>query len=107
MERAIGGVPEVAVVYSKTGIGEVASDPNLPGQTDTFIILKPRNRWPDPKLPKSDVVAKLDAELSKVPGSNYEYSQPIRARFNELLAGVKGDVAVKVFGDDFAALEKP
>jgi cobalt-zinc-cadmium resistance protein CzcA len=107
VETTISKFPEVAFVYSKTGTAEVASDPMSQAQTDTFVILKPRSEWPDPKLPKGELIERLETELAKVPGSSYEFSQPILMRFNELIAGVKGDVAVKVFGDDLDALQKP
>jgi len=107
IERTISRLPQVAFVYSKTGTAEVASDPMPQGQTDTFVIFKPRKEWPDPKLPKSELIEQLETELAKVPGSNYEFSQPIEMRFNELIAGVKGDVAIKVFGDDLDALARP
>ena len=107
VEKAASRVPEVALVYSKTGTAEVAADPMPPNFTDTFVILKPRAEWPDPKLPKDQLVAKLNAALQAAPGTNYTYTQPIQMRFNELIAGVRGDVAVKIYGDDFAVLEKP
>ncbi len=107
VERAASSLPEVVLVYSKTGTAEVAADPMPPNFSDTFVILKPRSEWPDPKLPKEQLVAKLDEALKGVPGTNFSYTQPIQMRFNELMAGVRGDVAVKVYGDDFAVLEKP
>ena len=107
VEKAASKVQEVAFVYSKTGTAEVASDPMPVNFTDTFVILKPRRDWPDPGLPKEKLVEKLDAALQAAPGTDYSYVQPIQMRFNELLGGVKGDVAVKVYGDDFGTLEKP
>ena len=107
VERAASKLPEVALVFSKTGTAEVASDPMPPNFTDTFVMLKPRSEWPDPKLPKDELLKRLDAVLQAAPGTNYSYSQPIQMRFNELLAGVRGDVAIKLYGDDFDALEKP
>jgi len=101
VERALRAVPEVALVYSKTGTAELAADPAPPSTSDTFIILKPRAEWPNPKAPKSEVIAGIEAAVSQVPGSRYEFLQPIQMRFNELIAGVRSDVAVKVFGDDF------
>ncbi len=101
VERAVRLVPEVAFVYSKTGTAEMAADPMPPSTSDTFIILKPRSEWPQPKAPKSDVIAKIEHAVEQVPGSRYEFLQPIQMRFNELIAGVRSDVAVKVFGDDF------
>ncbi len=107
VERAASRLPEVALVYSKTGTAEVAADPMPPNFSDTFVILKPRSQWPDPTLPKNQLIAKLDEALKAAPGTNYTYTQPIQMRFNELMAGVRGDVAVKVYGDDFAPLEAP
>jgi cobalt-zinc-cadmium resistance protein CzcA len=101
VERAVRTVPEVALVFSKVGTAESASDPAPPCTGDTFIILKPREEWPDPRDLKPDVIARIEAAVSKVPGSKYEFLQPIQMRFNELIAGVRSDVAVKVFGDDF------
>lgn len=107
MEEAISRFPEVALVFSKTGTADMASDPMPPSRADTFVILKPRSQWPDPKLPKDKLIERLDAVLQKVPGTAYEYTQPIQDRFNDLLAGTKGDVAVKIFGDDYEAMSKP
>jgi len=104
VERKVSALPEVAFVFSKTGTAEIASDPMPPNATDTFIILKPRSQWPDPKLTKDDLVAQIERAARELPGNTYEFTQPIQMRFNELLAGVRGDVAVKIFGDDFAPL---
>ena len=104
IERLLARQPEVKLVFSKTGTAELASDPMPPNATDTFVILKPREAWPDPGLRKEALVARLEAQLAKIPGNAYEITQPIQMRFNELIAGVRGDIAVKVFGDDFAAM---
>ncbi|MBK8229060.1 MAG: CusA/CzcA family heavy metal efflux RND transporter [Candidatus Eisenbacteria bacterium] len=104
VERTVARFPEVAFVYSKTGTAEVATDPMPPNVSDTFIILKPRKEWPNRRESKADLVRRLEAELIQVPGNNYEFSQPIQMRFNELIAGVRSDVAVKVFGDDFETM---
>ncbi|MEF3366864.1 CusA/CzcA family heavy metal efflux RND transporter [Methylocystis sp. 9N] len=101
IERALRSFPEVDYVFSKTGTAEIATDPMPPNLTDTFIMLKPQDKWPDPKLPKAELIEKMKAKLSLLPGNAYEFSQPIQLRFNELLAGVRGDIAVKVFGEDF------
>jgi cobalt-zinc-cadmium resistance protein CzcA len=101
VENAIRAFPEVAYVFSKTGTAEAATDPMPPNLTDTFIFLKPQDEWPDPHLSKELLIQKIQAEVEKLPGNAYEFSQPIQLRFNELLAGVRGDVAVKVFGEDF------
>jgi cobalt-zinc-cadmium resistance protein CzcA len=90
----------VAFVFSRTGTAEIGTDPMPPYISDTFIILKPRDDWPDPGDTKQDVQARIEAGLRELPGNNYEMTQPIQMRFNELLAGVRSDVAVKVFGDE-------
>ncbi|MCF3648534.1 efflux RND transporter permease subunit [Synoicihabitans lomoniglobus] len=100
LETAIKTLPEVDRVFSKIGTPEVATDPMPPSVADTFIILKPREEWPDPDLPKTDFLARLEATATAVPGNNYEFTQPIQMRFNELISGVRADVAVKVYGDD-------
>lgn len=104
VERAIRALPEVAFVFSKTGTAEMAADPMPPHVSDTFIILKPQAEWPNKSMTKSDVVQKIADAVEKLPGNNYEYTQPIQMRFNELIAGVRGDVSVKVYGDDFEQL---
>ena len=107
MEEVVGKFPEVTAVFSKTGTAEVAADPMPPSRSDTYVMVKPRSQWPDPRLPKEKLIEQLQAALLSVPGTNFEYTQPIQDRFNDLLAGTKGDVAVKVFGYDLDATEKP
>jgi cobalt-zinc-cadmium resistance protein CzcA len=104
VEKAVSALPQVAYVFSKTGTAEIASDPMPPNAADTFIILKPQQQWPDPDLTKDALLEQIEAAVRELPGNNYEFTQPIQMRFNELLAGVRGDVAVKVFGDDFEPL---
>ncbi|MBK7976607.1 MAG: CusA/CzcA family heavy metal efflux RND transporter [Deltaproteobacteria bacterium] len=104
VERAIGTVPEVAFVFSKTGTAEMAADPMPPNVSDTFVVLKPRDGWPDPAMTKADVAESIEHALAGLLGNNYEFTQPIAMRFNELIAGVRSDVAVKLFGDDLDAL---
>ena len=106
VEKAVTTVPEVAFAFSKTGTAEMAADPMPPSVSDTFIILKPREQWPNPSLPKAEVIEKINTAVTDVPGNNYEFLQPIQMRFNELIAGVRSDVAVKVYGDDFAVMEQ-
>lgn len=101
IENAIARLPEVETVFSKTGTAEIASDPMPPNASDTFVILKPNDQWPDPSLPKEELLSRMSGVLNKIPGQAYEFTQPIQMRFNELLAGVRGDIAVKVFGDEF------
>ncbi|MCC6766614.1 MAG: CusA/CzcA family heavy metal efflux RND transporter [Deltaproteobacteria bacterium] len=97
-------IPEVAFVFSKTGTAEMASDPMPPNASDTFVILKPRDSWPNPRDTKEAVRERVEEALRGALGNNYEFTQPIAMRFNELIAGVRGDVAVKVYGEDFDAL---
>jgi cobalt-zinc-cadmium resistance protein CzcA len=101
LEKAVSRFPQVAFVYSKTGTAEVASDPMPPNVSDTFIILKPSDQWPDPDLGKDELIKRIRSAIEKQPGNNLVFSQPIEMRFNELLAGARGDLAVKVFGDEF------
>ena len=104
VEKSISQFPQVAFVFSKIGTAEIATDPMPPNAADTFIILKPREDWPDPKLPKEKLVAEIERAVKTLPGNAYEFTQPIQMRFNELIAGVRGDIAVKVFGDEFDPL---
>jgi len=101
VEKAISRFPQVAFVFSKTGTAEMASDPMPPNASDTFIMLKPRAAWPDPSLTKEALIEQVAKAVNLLPGNVYEFSQPIQLRFNELLAGVRGDIAVKIFGDEF------
>ncbi|MDF1644406.1 MAG: CusA/CzcA family heavy metal efflux RND transporter [Pseudomonadales bacterium] len=104
LEPEIKKLPEVERVFSKIGTAEVATDPMPPSVADTFIILKPRSEWPNPNKPKTQVVAELEELVKKIPGNRYEFLQPIQMRFNELISGVRAEVAVKVLGDDFDQL---
>src|SRR3546814_7341714 len=91
--------PEVERVFSKIGTAEVATDPMPPNVADTFLMMKPRDAWPDPRKPKEVLIAEIEEAVSTIPGNNYEFTQPIEMRFNELISGVRADVAIKVFGD--------
>ncbi|WP_051677435.1 efflux RND transporter permease subunit [Bradyrhizobium sp. URHD0069] len=104
IEKTVSALPQVAFVFSKTGTAEVATDPMPPNVGDTFIILKPQQQWPDPNLSKDALLEQIESAVRELPGNSYEFTQPIQMRFNELLAGVRGDVAVKVFGDEFEPL---
>lgn len=106
VERALKAMPEVELVFTRTGTAEVASDPMPPSISDTFVMLKPRSEWPDRSLSKAELVARMETELGKLLGNSYEFTQPIQMRFNELIAGVRSDVAVKVYGDDFDAMTR-
>ena len=103
-EQMASRFPQVALVFSRTGTPDLAADPMPPSASDTYIILKPREQWPDRDLPKEDLVGQLDREASKLLGNKVGFSQPIQMRFNELIAGVREDLAVKVFGDEFAPM---
>ncbi|MDR3014646.1 MAG: CusA/CzcA family heavy metal efflux RND transporter [Delftia acidovorans] len=98
--------PEIDRVFARTGTAEIASDPMPPNISDGYIMLKPRSEWPDPSRPRDELLAAVQASVDRIPGNNYEFSQPIQLRFNELISGVRSDVAVKIFGDDMAVLEK-
>jgi cobalt-zinc-cadmium resistance protein CzcA len=104
VEQALGAFPEVERVFSKIGTAEIANDPMPPSVSDVFVMLKPPRAWPDPRRPKADLVAAMERRLDLLPGNVYEYTQPIQMRFNELIAGVRADVALKVFGDDLDVL---
>ncbi|MBA4274386.1 MAG: CusA/CzcA family heavy metal efflux RND transporter [Rickettsiales bacterium] len=106
VEKAVSSVSEVKFVFSKTGTAEMAADPMPPNVSDTFIILKDKDQWPDSSIEKSEIIAKINKAVSDVPGNNYEFTQPIQMRFNELISGVRSDVAVKIYGDDFGVMEK-
>lgn len=104
VEKAVSSFPEVVTVFAKTGTAEAAADPMPPNVSDTFIILKPQDVWPNPRKTKAELVAEIERAVKQVPGNNYEFTQPIQMRFNELIAGVRSDIAVKVYGDDFDTL---
>ena len=101
IEKAISGFPQVAMVFSRTGTPDLAADPMPPNASDTYIILKPQHEWPDPTLSKNELIRQIDAEAAKLPGNKFGFSQPIQMRFNELIAGVRDDIAIKIFGDEF------
>ncbi|WP_395139442.1 CusA/CzcA family heavy metal efflux RND transporter [Schlegelella aquatica] len=96
--------PEIERVFSRTGTAEIAADPMPPNISDAYVMLKPQEQWPKPRRSRDELVAAVQAEVAKLPGQNYEFSQPIQLRFNELISGVRADVAVKVFGDDMDQL---
>ncbi|HEF4761584.1 TPA: CusA/CzcA family heavy metal efflux RND transporter [Pseudomonas putida] len=97
-------VPEVERVFARTGTAEIASDPMPPNISDSYVMLKPKEQWPDPGKSRETLMAELQQAAATLPGSNHELSQPIQLRFNELISGVRSDVAVKVFGDDMDVL---
>ncbi|WP_456027131.1 CusA/CzcA family heavy metal efflux RND transporter [Pseudomonas capeferrum] len=99
-------VPEIERVFARTGTAEIASDPMPPNISDSYVMLKPKDQWPDPAKSRETLIEDIQRASAIVPGSAYELSQPIQLRFNELISGVRSDVAVKVFGDDMAVLNK-
>ncbi len=107
LEQAIiAQVPEVERVFARTGTAEIASDPMPPNISDAYVMLRPREQWVDPGKPRDELIAEVQRAAASVPGSNYELSQPIQLRFNELISGVRSDVAVKLFGDDMDVLNR-
>jgi cobalt-zinc-cadmium resistance protein CzcA len=104
LEAEIKAVPEVRHVFSKIGTADIATDPVPPSVADVFIIMKPRAEWPDPRKSKAALVSELESVVARIPGSRYEFLQPIQMRFNELIAGVRSEVAIKVYGDDLDTL---
>lgn len=92
--------PEIERIFARIGTAEIAADPMPPNISDGYIMLKPMDKWPEPRKTRDELLAAIREEADKVPGNNYEFSQPIQLRFNELISGVRSDVAVKVFGDD-------
>jgi cobalt-zinc-cadmium resistance protein CzcA len=106
LEKAIAKEPEVETVFSRTGTAEAAIDPMPTNISDSVIVLKPRSAWPDPKLSKDELVGRFESVASKQLGNSFEFSQPIELRFNELISGVRTDLAVMIYGDDFGELQK-
>lgn len=104
LERRLLQIPEVKEVFARTGTAEVATDPMPPSISDGYVMLKPREQWPNPKKSKAEVVLDVEKASEEIAGSAYELSQPIQLRFNELISGVRSDVGVKIFGDDLDTL---
>ena len=105
IEKVISKFPQVAFVFSRTGTPDLAADPMPPSASDTYIIVKPQSDWPDPSMTKDDLIHAIESEATKLPGNKVGFSQPIEMRFNELIAGVREDIGVKVFGDDFSEMQ--
>ncbi|MBW3138745.1 CusA/CzcA family heavy metal efflux RND transporter [Ferrimonas balearica] len=104
LEQVLAEMPEIERVFSKIGTPEVATDPMPPSVADTFLIIKPRQQWPQPDKTKAQLLEELRALAESVPGNQYEFTQPIEMRFNELIAGVRTDVALRIYGDDLDTL---
>jgi len=103
--RLVAAFPEIERVFARTGTAEIAADPMPPNISDGYIMLKPVDQWPEPRKTREQLVAAIRDEAARQPGSQHELSQPIQLRFNELISGVRSDVAVKVFGDDQQVLD--
>ena len=106
LERAIKAQPEVETMFSRTGTAEAAVDPMPPNISDSVIVLKDRKDWPDPSLEKEALIERIEGVAALQIGNNFEFSQPIELRFNELISGVRTDLAVMVYGDDFDTLQR-
>ena len=104
LDARIKQFPEVDRVFAKIGTAEVATDPMPPSVADTFIMMKERKDWPNPRKPKAELIRELDTAVRAIPGNNYEFTQPVQMRMNELIAGVRAEVAIKIFGDDMEQL---
>jgi cobalt-zinc-cadmium resistance protein CzcA len=104
IENTISRLPQVAFVFSRSGTPDLAADAMPPNAADTYIIVKPREEWPDPDISKNDLIHQIDVQASKLLGNKADFSQPIQMRFNELIAGVREDLAIKIFGDEFAPM---
>jgi cobalt-zinc-cadmium resistance protein CzcA len=104
LDRKLATAPEVKEVFARLGTGDIATDPMPPNIADVFVILKPRDQWENPRKSRDQLVRELEKIVATEPGQNYEFTQPIEMRFNELIAGVRTDLAVKVFGEDMDQL---
>ncbi len=104
LEARLSEFPEVSHIFTKIGTAEVATDPMPPSVADTFVMIKPRQEWPNPRRAKADLIAEMEEVAKAIPGNRYEFTQPIQMRFNELISGVRSDLAVKVYGDDMDTL---
>ena len=104
LEKRIKTFPEVDKVIARTGTAEVATDAMPPNISDTYVIVKPRDQWPNPDKSRETLIAELQEAVEPLPGNKYEFTQPIEMRFNELISGVRADLGIKVFGDDLDQL---
>lgn len=104
IQKRVMKVPEVKEFFARIGTAEIATDPNPPSYTDGYVMMKPREQWPDPSKAKSEVIQDIQRAAEEMPGSAYEISQPIQQRMNELISGIRTDVGVKIFGDDLDTL---
>jgi len=97
--------PEIKTVVTKTGAPELATDPMGPEFSDVIVMLKPKDEWTSAET-KEELIEKIQKSLSVIPGVGLSFTQPIELRFNELIAGARGDIAVKIFGDDLTVLSE-
>ena len=104
LEKRIKAFPEVDKVFARTGTAEVATDAMPPNISDIYVIVKPRDQWPDPGKSREALIDEVQEAVEPLPGNNYEFTQPIEMRFNELISGVRADLGIKVFGDDLDQL---
>jgi cobalt-zinc-cadmium resistance protein CzcA len=104
LERLVGSLPEVKTVYSKVGTASLAADPMPANASDNYVILKPKSEWPAGVTTKEQVIRRIEEKTAALVGNPFEVTQPIEMRFNELIGGVRSDVAVKLYGDDLDAL---
>ncbi len=104
VDKLLKTFPEVNTVISRIGTAEVATDAMPPNIADTYVLLKSQKQWPKPRKTKEELIEKMEIALETLPGNNYEFSQPIQLRFNELISGVRSDVAIKIYGDDLDKL---
>ena len=104
LERAVLTLPEVKTVYSKAGTASLAADPMPPNASDNYIILKPKDQWPEGVTTKEQVIERIREKTKSIVGNSYDVTQPIEMRFNELIGGVRSDMAVKIYGDNLEQL---
>ena len=104
IEDALKTLPEVALVFSKNGNADLGTDPMPPNASDTYVIPKPKDQWPDEVKSNEDIIRRIEERMKLLIGNRTEIQQPIQMRFNELIAGVRADVAIKLYGDDLEAM---
>lgn len=102
----ISKFPEIDRMFTRIGTAEIATDPMPPSLSDGYIMLKPIEQWPEPRKTREELLQAISDTVWKIPGNNYDFSQPIQLRFNELISGVRSDIAIKVFGDDMDQLHR-
>lgn len=102
-QKLLADFPEIEDVVTKIGSSEIPTDP-MPVETgDIMVIMRPKSEWTSAKT-RQEMFEKMEASLLSIPGVAYEFSQPIQMRFNELMTGARGDIAIKLFGDDLDLL---